>query len=58
MWAPDLTGRTQIRCLAIAEAMTADITAARMRAGERLPTHRDLAWRLQVVEDGGGGAAL
>jgi len=35
--------------VAIAEALAADITAGRFNAGDRLPTHRDLAWRLGVT---------
>lgn len=37
------------RYLAIAEAIEQDITTSRLKAGERLPTHRDLAKSLDVT---------
>lgn len=48
-WTPDLTGRDGPRYIAIADALAADIAAGRFRPGDRLPTHRDLAWRLGVT---------
>ncbi len=48
-WQPNLEGRTGPRYIAIADALAADLAAGRFRAGERLPTHRDLAWRLGVT---------
>ncbi len=48
-WQPNLEGRTGPRYIAIAEALATDLAAGRFRAGERLPTHRDLAWRLGVT---------
>lgn len=48
MWTPDLTGRGPVKYLAIVEALSQDIADGRLRAGDRLPTHRDLAWRLGV----------
>lgn len=48
-WIPDLAQRSGPRYLAIADAIAADIRAGRLRTGERLPTHRDLAYRLGVT---------
>lgn len=49
IWHPDLSKRTGPRYLAIAETLAADITAGRVAAGARLPTHRELADRLGVT---------
>jgi DNA-binding transcriptional MocR family regulator len=49
MWAPNLAGRTGSRYLAIADALAEDIAAGRVAAGDRLPTHRDLADILGVT---------
>jgi DNA-binding transcriptional MocR family regulator len=47
-WLPTLApGRP--RYLAIAEAMKADLLGGALKAGDRLPTHRDLAYRLGVT---------
>ena len=48
-WQPRLEGRIGPRYIAIAEALAEDMSAGRFAAGERLPTHRDLAWRLGVT---------
>lgn len=48
-WLPDIARRTGPRYRAIAEAITDDIQAGRLAVGTRLPTHRDLAWRLGVT---------
>jgi len=48
-WTPDLTTIDGPRYLAIAEALARDIAADRLKPGERLPTHRDLAWKLGVT---------
>jgi DNA-binding transcriptional MocR family regulator len=48
-WHPSLEGRSGPRYAAIAEALAEDIGEGRLAAGERLPTHRDLAWRLGVT---------
>ncbi|HSR72438.1 MAG TPA: GntR family transcriptional regulator, partial [Kiloniellales bacterium] len=48
-WTPSLDDRTGPRYLAIAQALSEDITQGRCRPGQRLPTHRDLAWRLGVT---------
>ncbi len=47
-WTPDLTGREGPRYRAIADALADDIAAGRLPARARLPTHRDLAYRLNV----------
>jgi DNA-binding transcriptional MocR family regulator len=49
IWAPDLRQRRGPRYLAIAEALAEDAGAGRLRAGARLPTHRELADRLEVT---------
>jgi DNA-binding transcriptional MocR family regulator len=48
-WQPDLDGRSGPRYVAIADALAADLAAGKFEPGERLPTHRDLAWRLGVT---------
>ncbi|MEO1192109.1 MAG: PLP-dependent aminotransferase family protein [Pseudomonadota bacterium] len=45
-WAPQIAERSGSRYRAIADALQADIAAGRLQPGEKLPTHRDLAWRL------------
>ena len=49
LWQPDLSNHRGPRYLAIAEALADDIAEGRLAAGDRLPTHRDLAWRLGVT---------
>src|SRR5215831_2288744 len=48
-WLPDLTQHRGPRYRAIADALAADITSGRLASGARLPTHRDLAYRLGVT---------
>ncbi len=48
MWTPSLDGRNPTRYLAIVEAVADGIAAGALRPGERLPTHRELAWQLRV----------
>ncbi len=48
-WQPNLDGRSGPRYVAIADALAADLAAGMFEPGERLPTHRDLAWRLGVT---------
>lgn len=48
-WTPSLEKAAGPRYLAIAEALARDIGAGRLKAGDRLPTHRDLAWHLGVT---------
>lgn len=49
MWMPSLENRQGPKYLRIVEAMADDIEAGRLPVGERLPTHRDLAWKLGVT---------
>lgn len=48
-WIPDLSRGGVPKYRAIVEAIAADLAAGRLVAGTRLPTHRDLAWRLGVT---------
>src|SRR5438105_4498496 len=48
-WLPDLTQHRGPRYRAIADALAADIATGRLGTGNRLPTHRDLAYRLHVT---------
>jgi len=48
-WIPNLKSQRGPRYLAIARALADDIAAGRLRFGDRLPTHRDLAWKLGVT---------
>lgn len=48
-WVPDLSQQDGPRYVAIADKLAQDIAAGRLKAGERLPTHRDLAWKLGVT---------
>jgi DNA-binding transcriptional MocR family regulator len=49
IWVPDLSGVPGPRYKAIAEALAADLRSGRLKPGERLPTHRELAYRLGVT---------
>jgi DNA-binding transcriptional MocR family regulator len=48
-WLPDLSNRTGPRYRAIADALADDIANNRLATGDRLPTHRDLAYHLKVT---------
>ena len=48
-WLPEMTGRAGPRYRAIADAIADDIRSGLLSPGDRLPTHRDLAWRLGVT---------
>jgi DNA-binding transcriptional regulator YhcF (GntR family) len=48
VWVPDYENRPGRIYAAIADAMADDIAAGRLRAGQRLPTHRELARRLDL----------
>src|SRR5258708_26120536 len=48
-WLPDLDRFAGRGDRAIAEALAADIREGQLTPGTRLPTHRDLAWRLHVT---------
>jgi DNA-binding transcriptional MocR family regulator len=49
IWQPDIQSRPRPRYLAIAEALAEDIEGGGLEPGQRLPTHRDLAYRLGVT---------
>lgn len=49
IWSPDITDYPGPRYQAIAGALAADVASGRLPPGTRLPTHRDLAWRLGVT---------
>jgi len=49
MWVPQLSTRRGPRYQAIADALAEDVNAGRLAAGDRLPTHRDLAYELGVT---------
>jgi len=49
MWLPELENRAGPRYLAIAEALQEDVSRGRLQPGARLPTHRELAYRLGVT---------
>lgn len=48
-WLPDLSLRDGPKYRAIVDAIADDLSAGRLSPGTRMPTHRDLAWRLQVT---------
>lgn len=48
IWCPDLSEHTGPKFRAIVRAMEEDIQAGRLRAGDKMPTQRDLAWELGV----------
>src|SRR3954451_13462415 len=48
-WLPKLGDSSGPRYLAIADALGADVREGRLGAGTRLPTHRELAWKLGVT---------
>src|SRR5499427_3811505 len=49
IWQPDLDSVSGPRYLAIVDALADDLDNGRLHAGDRLPTHRDLAYRLGVT---------
>lgn len=46
IWLPDITSHRGPRYLAIADALATDIRQSRLSPGDRLPTHRELAYQL------------
>ncbi|GAB4229508.1 MAG: PLP-dependent aminotransferase family protein [Kiloniellaceae bacterium] len=48
-WLPQIDESAGPRYQAIADALARDIAAGKLKAGDRLPTHRDLAWHLGVT---------
>jgi len=49
IWRPNIEELSGPRYLAIAEALAGDIRNGALNPGDRLPTHRDLAYRLSVT---------
>src|ERR1700759_330335 len=49
MWQPEISNLSGPRYLAIAEALSVDVRNGQLAPGDRLPTHRDLAYRLGVT---------
>lgn len=49
IWQPELDRFPGPRYRAIVEALAADLRGGRLHPGDRLPTHRDLAWQLRVT---------
>ena len=49
IWSPELTDRSGPLYLTIADLLDKDFTTGRLKPGDRLPTHRDLAWKLGVT---------
>lgn len=49
MWQPDIDTISGPRYQAIAQALALDVQAGRLAPGDRLPTHRDLAYHLGVT---------
>jgi DNA-binding transcriptional MocR family regulator len=49
IWQPDLSQLRGPRYLAIVDALSIDVKDGRLSEGDRLPTHRDLAYRLGVT---------
>ncbi len=48
MWKPELNPKIKTKYLAIVEAISTAIQQGELLSGERLPTHRDLAWELKL----------
>jgi DNA-binding transcriptional MocR family regulator len=49
MWTPSLEGRSGPTYRAIADAIADGIASGILKTGDRMPTHRDLAWTLKVT---------
>lgn len=49
IWSPDLSNRSSPLAQAIVEALAEDIEAGQLKAGTRLPTHRELADKIGVA---------
>jgi DNA-binding transcriptional MocR family regulator len=49
IWTPDISGREGPKYRALAGAIAEAIASGELPEGERLPTHRDLAWRLGIT---------
>jgi DNA-binding transcriptional MocR family regulator len=49
IWTPNLSSHQGPRYRAIADALAADLAAGLLSPGDRLPTHRDLAYKLGIT---------
>ncbi|HKQ53716.1 MAG TPA: winged helix-turn-helix domain-containing protein, partial [Pyrinomonadaceae bacterium] len=49
MWTPELSRRAGPRYAAIVEAIAEDVEGGRLKPGDQMPTHRDLAGHLGVT---------
>lgn len=49
IWVPNLDDRSGPRYVAIAEQLARDMETGRLKPGDRLPTHRELAWKLGMT---------
>ena len=49
MWTPDISNREGPKYRALANAIAEAIASGELPEGERLPTHRDLAWKLGIT---------
>ena len=49
IWTPDISGHEGPKYRALADATAEAIASGELSEGERLPTHRDLAWKLGVT---------
>ncbi|HVF50685.1 MAG TPA: PLP-dependent aminotransferase family protein [Pyrinomonadaceae bacterium] len=49
MWSPELSGQVGAKSQAIVSALSQDIESGQLKAGTRLPTHRELADKLGVA---------
>lgn len=49
VWTPALSPSAGPKYLQIVHCLSEDVEAGRLSIGDRLPTHRDLAWRLGVT---------
>ncbi len=49
IWQPDISEHSGPRYVAIADVLATDIRSRRLAPGDRLPTHRELAYRLGVT---------
>jgi DNA-binding transcriptional MocR family regulator len=48
-WLPDIETKSGPRYLAIAQALAEDVDVGRLAPGSKMPTHRDLAFRLGLT---------
>src|SRR5690242_2168462 len=48
-WSPMLPEKSGPLYTAIADQLARDLESGRLKPGDRLPTHRDLAWKLGVT---------